>query len=158
VDYTPFSRRNSLLTDSNKPARARLRQHYAGALESLYNAIEQRKEKRRQELLSRPPSHTDLKERFLAAIELTLGVDEQDVNMEASFAQIGGDSLSAVRFIDNLSQLCGTTIPVASVLNPTATLHDMMAMVEQVDIRSSGGKQLVTAAAIHGEHSVYGLG
>jgi fatty acid CoA ligase FadD9 len=57
VEREPFSRANSLLTDSCKPARRNLRQRYAPVLEDMYEAIE---EQRRQRLatVSTGPSAT----------------------------------------------------------------------------------------------------
>lgn len=81
VDYEPFSRANSLLTDSNKPARARLRKHYGERLEELYRAMEDRKEKKRQQLMTNPMD-SNLEERFKAALEVTLGLDTHEIDME----------------------------------------------------------------------------
>ena len=57
---------------------------------------------------------------------LTLGVGESDVgDAEASFGQLGGDSLAAIQFAREVSELCGVSLPVSFVLDHSHSLRDI---------------------------------
>ena len=57
---------------------------------------------------------------------LTLGVSEADVgDAEASFGQLGGDSLAAIQFAREVSELCGVSLPVSFVLDHSHSLRDI---------------------------------
>jgi len=135
---------------SNKPARARLRQHYVDGLEKLYAAAEERK---RKDLL-RNVADLSLEEKFKAAVQLTLGVDSQDLAMDRSFVHLGGDSLHAVRFSEHVGSLLNVSIPVASILNTTASLDDILRMVkEESDNVGAKDSFNVTVTSVHGNDS-----
>ena len=70
---------------------------------------------------------------------MTLGLGEE-VGLDASFAQLGGDSLSAVRVTEHLKRLCGVGVSVAELLNPAATLQSLVEHLEAKK-RSNGGKE-----------------
>ena len=58
------------------------------------------------------------------AVELTLGLSEADLarSEEASFAQLGGDSLAAIQFARGIDDLCGVPLPVSFVLDHSNSL------------------------------------
>lgn len=100
MELAPFSRANNLLTDSNKIARGRLRERYGEALEQIYIETEQRRMKRLEAVMSN--DQLQVVDYVKAALEMTLGIAERDLDLEATFAQLGGDSLSAVRVTEHL--------------------------------------------------------
>ena len=60
------------------------------------------------------------------AAVLTLGVSEEDVaDADASFGQLGGDSLAAIQFAREVSELCGVSLPVSFVLDHSHSLKDI---------------------------------
>ena len=60
------------------------------------------------------------------AAMLTLGVSETDVgDADASFGQLGGDSLAAIQFAREVSELCGVSLPVSFVLDHSHSLKDI---------------------------------
>jgi fatty acid CoA ligase FadD9 len=131
IEYEPFSRSNSLMTDSNKPARLRLRQRYSAVLEGLYETLEARRRERLDELKADHAS--GVVERVHGALELTLGLEAAEVaGGDLTFMQLGGDSLSAVRLVDVLRDLTGADLPVSRLLAPTCTIAEIAAMVEQL--------------------------
>ena len=58
------------------------------------------------------------------AVELTLGLSEADLanGDDASFAQLGGDSLAAIQFARTIDELCGVPLPVSFVLDHSNSL------------------------------------
>ena len=58
------------------------------------------------------------------AVELTLGLSEADLanGDDASFAQLGGDSLAAIQFARAIDDLCGVPLPVSFVLDHSNSL------------------------------------
>ncbi len=136
VSVEAFSRENNLLTDSNKLARARLKAVFGPRLEEMYAAVEERKQKRLESLQHNP--HASVTDQVRAALEMTLGVGE-DVGMDATFAQLGGDSLSAVRVTEHIKSLCGVSVPVAELLNPAATLASLIQHLEAAKLGHGNG-------------------
>ena len=57
-------------------------------------------------------------------MELTLGLSEADLAKgdDASFAQLGGDSLAAIQFARAIDDLCGVPLPVSFVLDHSNSL------------------------------------
>ena len=70
---------------------------------------------------------------------MTLGLGEE-VGLDATFAQLGGDSLSAVRLTEHLKRSCGVEVSVAQLLNPTATLEALIEHLEAKKMKN-GGKE-----------------
>ncbi len=61
------------------------------------------------------------------AVELTLGVSDADLgDGNASFGQLGGDSLAAIQFAREVSELCGVSLPVSFVLDHSQSLRDIV--------------------------------
>jgi len=187
VQLNGFTRENNLMTDSNKLARARLKQGeplpppslhfftfvgrrflqsshspiippslppslppvFGPRLEAMYTAVEERKGRRLESLQANP--NASITEQVRAALEMTLGLGEE-VGIDASFAQLGGDSLSAVRVTEHLKRLCGVGVTVAELLNPSATLQSL---IEHLEAKKRGGKEGGAAGEGEGEEEVY---
>jgi len=104
----------------------------------MYTAVEERKEKRLASLQANPDA--SITEQVCAALEMTLGLGEE-VGLDATFAQLGGDSLSAVRLTEHLKRSCGVEVPVAKLLNPTATMQSLVEYLEAKGEMKNGGKE-----------------
>jgi fatty acid CoA ligase FadD9 len=151
VQLAGFTRENKLVTDSNKLARARLKETFGPRLEAMYDAVEQRKERRLEHLHSDPQASTT--DMVRAVLEMTLGLGEE-VGLDATFAQLGGDSLSAVRVTEHLQRLCGVGVPVAELLNPAMTLSSL---IQHLDLKLKRG-QVMGAEDVEettGEEEIY---
>jgi len=129
LEYEPFSRANNLLTDSNKPARSKLKEKYGTRLEELYSTLEERARAKRERVM-RGDGGVTLEEKLCAAIEMVLGIDSASLGGASSFLQLGGDSLSAVRLVDLVEKVIGgVRLPVAEVLNPAASIDHLCTLV-----------------------------
>lgn len=139
-----FTRENHLMTDSNKLARARCKALFGPELDALYKALEERR-LRRIEAAERKGAAATPAEQVRAALEMTLGVGGDDgggVDLAtATFGQLGGDSLSAVRVVEHLRRLSGVAVPVAELLNPAATLGALVARIEEAQARQAQAQQ-----------------
>ncbi|MGA2080219.1 MAG: thioester reductase domain-containing protein [Holophaga sp.] len=127
VEKTRWTRDNGMLTGVDKPARARLERAYGERLEALYARTEDR---RREALaaLARDPGRARLDEPVRRAAEAVLGVDGLDLSR--SFADLGGDSMSALDLATLLEEMLGTPVPVADLLNPAGSLRELARRLE----------------------------
>jgi fatty acid CoA ligase FadD9 len=150
VETEPFSQDNGLLTESNKPARARLRARYGERLERLYDAIERREIEDLDAL--RKDGRRDLppEEIVARALAITLGLPEDEVRgASEGFLALGGDSLGAARLAAVIEDLSGVAVPVGLILDPTSTVR---AIARHVEARLSGAPpaRRPTFEQIHG--------
>lgn len=68
------------------------------------------------------------------AVERTLGVDRRKLGAgkQWTFSSLGGDSVSALRFVDDLErQLQGLKLPVSTVLSPIASIDSLVQTVTE---------------------------
>lgn len=137
------------MTDSNKLARARCKRLFGPRLDALYAALEARR-LRRIDHVARLGSEATAAEQVRAALDMALGVGGEEDLEAATFGQLGGDSLSAVRVVEHLRRLAGVAVPVAELLNPTATLAALVARVEE-EQGATAGAAAAAAAAQQGE-------
>jgi fatty acid CoA ligase FadD9 len=149
VEKEPFTQGNGLLTGINKPARTQLKAKYSAQLESLYQELERRQV---EEIgnLAKHGSDLPIAEKVRKAIESTLGVSGIDFNDAQSFHDLGGDSLHAVTLAGFLESLCGIKVPVGIILNPEATLLDLVQYVEK-NLSGDASSHRVSFSDIHGD-------
>ena len=88
------------------------------------------------------------------AVELTLGVSEAEVgDGSASFGQLGGDSLAAIQFAREVSELCGVSLPVSFVLDHSQSLRSIVnkacARCTGLLPRPSGARVLIASCRLH---------
>ncbi|WP_437306415.1 thioester reductase domain-containing protein [Sorangium sp. So ce388] len=150
VETAPFTQENGLLTQTQKPARARLKARYGARLEELYAAIERTQVEELHELRAEGEAGPASAARTVKrALEAALGLADVAPRSAQSFAQLGGDSLSAVRLSRAIEELSGVNVPVGLVLNPTSSVG---AIVDHLERALSGGSPRRTATfdAVHG--------
>lgn len=142
VAEEPFSKENGLLTSSNKLARAALKERYGAELEALY---EQLADVRLAQHLELERSDAPVFERVRRAAAVLLARD--DIDPTRTFAQLGADSLDAVRFSELLERTLGVSVPAAFLVGNGRTLEDIAAFVTSaLDGASSG----VSFESVHG--------
>ena len=119
---TPFSRQNGLLTESDKPARRKLLHHFADAFALVHQSLAATADAALQTLVEQAHG-LPVPLRVARAAQACLGLSA--VDMTRSWAQLGGDSLSAVQLIETLAQTCAVPPPVAMAVDPNTTLQDL---------------------------------
>ena len=82
------------------------------------------------------------------AAQALLGSTDVDVDPDAHFTDLGGDSLSALTFANLLRDIFGVDVPVGVIVGPTSDLRQLAAYIEAE--RESGSKR-PTFASVHGQ-------
>ena len=146
VETTPFTLENGLLTGIRKLAWPRLKERYGPELEQLYADLAdgQAGELRqlRQSGADRPVLET-----IGRAASALLGAAASDVQPDAQFTDLGGDSLSALTFANLLHDIFDVDVPVGVIVSPAS---DLAAIAAYVEAERAGGAKRPTYAAVHG--------
>ena len=150
VETEPFSQQNGLLSSVSKRLRPRLLERYGGQLEKLYEDLE-RKQRADLVALRDHASGLTVLERVGRALAATLSLDEIDTVDRRSFAEYGGDSLSAASFAALLSDIFGVDVDLNLILSPTGHPQAWAAAIERT--LGSAAQQRPTARSVHGEHA-----
>jgi fatty acid CoA ligase FadD9 len=147
IETEPFSAANGLLSGVGKNLRPKLKDAYGEPLEQLYAelAAAQVDELRalRQAATSQP-----VLANVIGAARSVLGSAGADVDPEAHFTDLGGDSLSALTFSNLLAELLGVEVSVGVIVSPTSSLGQIADHIE-ADRRS--GSTRPTFASVHGQ-------
>lgn len=150
IETEPFTRENGLLTGIGKLARPALTRRYRDRLQALYTDAAQRA--RAESAGLDPGAGTLVTVRRAAA--LTLGLAPADLDDGAGFADLGGDSLSALTLANTLEGVFSVAVPVQVIVGPTATVAGIAEYLEQAraaDLRGDAGRP--SAASVHGAGS-----
>jgi fatty acid CoA ligase FadD9 len=146
IETTPFTLENGLLTGIRKLARPKLKVHYGDRLEQLYTELadSQANELRvlRQNGADRP-----LLETVTRAAGALLGAAASDLEPDAHFSDLGGDSLSALTFGNLLREIFDIDVPVGVIVSPASDLRSIAGYIEAE--RQPGTKR-PTFASVHG--------
>ena len=146
VETTPFTMENGLLTGIRKLAWPRLKERYGAELEQLYVDLAdgQAGELRalRQSGADRPVLET-----VSRAASALLGAAASDVQADAQFTDLGGDSLSALTFANLLHEIFDVDVPVGVIVSPAS---DLAAIAAYVEAQRAGGAKRPTYDAVHG--------
>jgi fatty acid CoA ligase FadD9 len=76
-----------------------------------------------------------------------LGAAAADVQADAQFTDLGGDSLSALTFANLLHEIFGVDVPVGVIVSPAS---DLAAIAAYVEAERAGGSKRPTYASVHG--------
>jgi fatty acid CoA ligase FadD9 len=146
VETTPFTLENGLLTGIRKLAWPRLKERYGAELEQLYADLAdgQAGELRtlRQSGADRPVLETVGK-----AASALLSAAPSDVQPDAQFTDLGGDSLSALTFANLLHDIFEVDVPVGVIVSPAS---DLAAIAAYIEAQRAGGAKRPTYDAVHG--------
>lgn len=146
VEPEPFTLENGLLTGIRKLARPRLKEHYGARLEQLYTELAAGQASELRALRQRGADSPVL-ETVCRAAGALLGAAAGDLEPEASFTDLGGDSLSALTFANLLREIFTVDVPVGVIVSPANDLRAVAAHIETA--RTSGAKR-PTFATVHG--------
>ena len=149
LESEPFSLENGLLSGVGKFLRPKLKDRYGAALERLYAKMA---DDQISELRALRASGADqpVLATLARAVQATLGISAGDVDPQARFVDLGGDSLSALTFSRLLADIFAVEVPVGVMVDPTA---DLLSIAKHVERHRDSGRLRPTFASVHGADS-----
>ena len=146
IETTAFTLENGLLTGIRKLARPKLKERYRDRLEQLYLelAAGQADELR---ALRHGGANRPVLETVSRAAGALLGAAATDLQPDAHFTDLGGDSLSALTFANLLHEIFGIDVPVGVIVSPAS---DLQALADYIDAERQPGAKRPTFASVHG--------
>jgi fatty acid CoA ligase FadD9 len=85
-----------------------------------------------------------------SAVQATLGAHLEDLPGNAKFIDVGGDSLSALRFSRLLEEIFDTEVPVGVVIDPT---NDLDQLANYIEKNRNTDQVRPTSATVHGKNA-----
>ncbi len=149
IETEPFSLQNGLLTEVGKHQRPMLKEHYGKRLELLYSKLAQDQIDELRALRTAGANRPVL-ETVTRALQATLGVSTADVRPDAKFAELGGDSLSALEYSLLLDEIFGVEVPVGVILNPAGSVQRI---ADHIEVERNSHANRPTFAKVHGKAS-----
>ena len=146
VETTPFTLENGLLTGIRKLARPKVKEYYGERLEQLYTDLADSQANELRELRLHGADRPVL-ETISRAAGALLGAAATDLQPDAHFTDLGGDSLSALTFANLLHEIFDIDVPVGVIVSPASDLASLAAYIEAE--RQPGTKR-PTFASVHG--------
>ena len=80
-------------------------------------------------------------------VQVTLGCRREDLRGDATFTDVGGDSLSALRFSRLIEEIFNTEMPVGMVIDPT---NDLDGLANYIEKNRDTDEARTTSAVVHG--------
>ncbi|MEB3031142.1 carboxylic acid reductase [[Mycobacterium] nativiensis] len=150
IENEPFTAANGLVSGVGKLLRPRLKAHYGQRLEQLYIDIDLAAADELRALRNSAADQPVLETVRRAAVAV-LGSAGAEVDANAHFTDLGGDSLSALTFSELLSDVFGVDVPVGGIISPTSTLAQL---ADHVAAQRESASTRPTAATVHGPGAV----
>ena len=151
IENEPFSAANGLLSGVGKLLRSRLKERYGERLEQMYAdlAAAQVDELR---TLRRTAADRPVVDTLARAAQALLGSAGSELDPDAHFIDLGGDSLSALTYSNFLHEIFDVEVPVGVIISPATNLRQLADYIEAD--RASGAKR-PTFAAVHGHGATH---
>src|SRR6202012_5369601 len=149
LESEPFSLENGLLSGVGKFLRPKLKDRYGPALERLYAKMADDQINELRALRAGGADQAVLAT-VVRAVQATLGVSAGDIDPQARFVDLGGDSLSALSFSRLLADIFGVEVPVGVMVDPTG---DLLAVAKHIERHRDSDVLQPTFASVHGAHS-----
>ena len=149
VEPTPFTVENGLLTGIRKLAWPKLKERYGAELEQRYVDLADGQAAELRALRQSGAGESVLETVSRAAGAL-LGAAASDLQPDAQFTDLGGDSLSALTFGNLLHEIFDVDVPVGVIVSPASDLASIAAYIEA---QRAGGSKRPTYDAVHGRNS-----
>jgi fatty acid CoA ligase FadD9 len=146
VETTPFTLENGLLTGIRKLARPKAKEYYGDRLEQVYADLADSQANELREL-RRHGADLPVLQTIGRAARALLGAAAADLQPDAHFTDLGGDSLSALTFANLLHEIFDIDLPVGVIVSPASDLASLAAYIEAE--RQPGSKR-PTFASVHG--------
>lgn len=147
VESEPFTSGNGLLSGAGKQLRPKLTEKYAKQLEDRYAELENSQTDRLRELRRLGPDAPILETVGHSAVAL-LGCAGSDISPDVRFADLGGDSLSALTFSNLLRDIFDVEVPVGVVTGPST---DLRGIADHIAARLDSDADVVTFDSVHGK-------
>jgi fatty acid CoA ligase FadD9 len=145
VETTPFTLENGLLTGIRKLARPKLKEYYGDRLDQLYTDLADSQANELRELRLHGADGPVLETIGRAAGAL-LGAAAADLQPDAHFTDLGGDSLSALTFANLLHEIFDIDVPVGVIVSPAS---DLAALAAYIEAERQPGTKRPTFASVH---------
>lgn len=147
IESEPFTLENGLLSGIGKLLRPKLKERYGDRLEQLYVELARQRD---DELtaLQRGAADRPVLETVMRAASAVLGTAVADVRAEAHFADLGGDSLSALSFSTLLREIFEVEVPVGVIVGPAT---DLTRLADYLAAERNSGGARSTATSVHGD-------
>jgi fatty acid CoA ligase FadD9 len=149
IETEPFTVENGLLSDARKSLRPKLKEHYGERLEALYKELADGQANELREI-RRGAKQRPVIETVQRAAAALLGASAAEIQPDAYFTDLGGDSLSALTFSNFLHDLFEVDVPVGVIVSAANTLRSV---AEHIDAQLAGGSAQPTFASVHGKGS-----
>ncbi|SON63530.1 Carboxylic acid reductase [Mycobacterium simulans] len=146
IETTPWTLENGLLTGIRKLARPQAKKHYGERLEQLYVELANSQANELRTLRQIGADAPVLQTLCRAAAAL-LGTAAADLQPDAHFTDLGGDSLSALSFANLLHEIFDIDVPVGVIVSPASDLKSLALYIETE--RKPGAKR-PSFASVHG--------
>ena len=146
VETTPFTLENGLLTGIRKLARPKLKEYYGDRLEQLYIDLADSQANELRELRLHGTDRPVL-ETISRAAGALLGAAATDLQPDAHFTDLGGDSLSALTFANLLHEIFDIDVPVGVIVSPDS---DLASLADYIEAARQPGSKRPTFASVHG--------
>ena len=146
IEKTPFTLENGLLTGIRKLARPKLKEHYSDRLEQLYAELAKGQADELR-ALRRGGGDGPVLDTVIRAAGALLGAAAADVQTDAHFTDLGGDSLSALTFTNLLREIFDIEVPVGVIVSPAS---DLAAIAAFIETERQPGTKRPTFASVHG--------
>ncbi len=147
VEREPFSTENGLLAGIGKYQRPKFKERYSARLEQMYDDIASAQANELQ-ALRRDGRSAPVLETVGRAVKATLGLETIDLSKQISFAEVGGDSLSALSCSLLLEEIYEVEVPAGVINNPAGSLQQVARFIERARDTSF---QHATFASVHGK-------
>ncbi|HYZ69499.1 MAG TPA: carboxylic acid reductase [Mycobacterium sp.] len=145
IETTPFTLENGLLTGIRKLARPKVKEYYGERLEQLYTELADGQANELRELRQHGADRPVLETVSRAAGAL-LGAAASDLQPDAHFTDLGGDSLSALTFANLLHEIFDIDVPVGVIVSPAT---DLTALAAYIEAERQPGSKRPTFASVH---------
>ncbi|AGB23051.1 thioester reductase-like protein [Mycobacterium sp. JS623] len=146
IETTPFTLENGLLTGIRKLARPKLKEFYGERLEQLYTDLADSQANELRELRQHGADRPVL-ETISRAAGALLGAAASELQPDAHFTDLGGDSLSALTFANLLHEIFEIDVPVGVIVSPA---NDLAALAAYIEAERQPGSKRPTFASVHG--------
>jgi fatty acid CoA ligase FadD9 len=145
VETEPFTLENGLLTGIRKLAWPKLKERYGERLEQLYAELDRSQADELSEL-RRSGAERPVLETVTRAAGALLSAATSELQPDAHFTDLGGDSLSALTFGNFLREIYDIDVPVGVIVSPAS---DLQAIADFIEAERQGSKR-PTFASVHG--------
>lgn len=145
IETEAFSTENGLLSGIGKFLRPKLKERYGARLEALYARIAQDQISELRALRAGGGDRPVL-ETVLRALQATIGVQPADVQADAKFGDLGGDSLSALTLSILLEEIFHFEVPVGVIINPAGGMRHI---ADYIEAERTSGARRPSFATVH---------